>query len=128
MNPESVAMRRTGLVMSAFVTLFLFVDGGARVVGFAPYVEGLTKFGYAAGLAPWIGLSLLIPTILYVVPRTALLGAILITAYLGGATATQVRAGDAWFLFPVALGVMTWGGLWLRYPRLREWVPVIRST
>ena len=56
-------MRRTGLVLSWLVTLFCLVDGGARLAGFAPYVEGLTKFGYDPALAPWIGLSLLVSTI-----------------------------------------------------------------
>ncbi len=88
--------------------------------------RGLTKFGYPAGLAPWIGLTLLICTLLYVVPRTAILGAILVTGYLGGAVATQVRVGDPWFLFPVVMGVMAWGGLWLRDAGLREWIPVRR--
>ena len=67
----SAGMRRTGLVLSCLVSLFLLIDGGARLAGFAPYVEGLTKFGYCPALAPWIGLSLLVSTILYAVPRTA---------------------------------------------------------
>jgi hypothetical protein len=99
---ESAGTRRTGLVLSGLVSLFLLADGGARLAGFAPYVEGLTKFGYAPTLAPWIGLSLLLSTVLYIVPRTSVLGAILVASYLGGATATQVHVGDPWFLFPVA--------------------------
>jgi hypothetical protein len=126
LRPESAGMRRTGLVLSGLVSLFLLVDGGARLAGFAPYVEGLTKFGYSAALAPWIGLSLLVSTVLYVVPRTTVLGAILITGYLGGAAATQVRVGDPWFLFPVALGVMAWAGLWCRSPRIRGLLPLVR--
>jgi hypothetical protein len=120
-------MRWTGRILSGFVSLFLFVDGGARLAGFAPYVEGLTKFGYDARLAPWIAIALLVPTVLYVVPRTAVLGAILVTGYLGGATATQVRVGDPWFLFPVVLGVMAWGGLWLRDASLRELIPISKA-
>jgi hypothetical protein len=126
LRPESAAMRRTGLVLSGLVSLFLLVDGGARLAGFAPYVEGLTKFGYPATLAPWIGLSLLVSTVLYIVPRTTVLGAILVTGCLGGATATQVRVGDPWFLFPVALGVMAWAGLWCRSPRVRALLPLMR--
>jgi hypothetical protein len=118
-------MRRTGLVLSGLVSLFLLLDGGARLAGFAPYVEGLTRFGYPASLAPWIGLSLLVSTVLYAVPRTMVLGAILVTGYLGGATATQVRVGDPWFLFPVVLGVMDWAGLWCRSPRVREVLPLM---
>lgn len=115
-----------GRVLSGLVSLFLFVDGGARLSGVAPYIEAMTRFGYAAELAPWVGLTLLICTALYAVPRTAVLGAILVTGYLGGAAATQVRVGDPWFLFPVALGAMAWAGLWLRYAGLREWVPVMK--
>jgi hypothetical protein len=119
-------MRRTGLVLSSLVILFLLVDGGARLAGFAPYVEGLTKFGYDPTLAPWVGLSLLVSTILYAVPRTAVLGAILVTGYLGGAVATQVRVGDPWFLFPALLGALAWGGVWCRSPRIRELLPLVR--
>ena len=125
LRPESAGMRRTGLVLSGLVSLFLLIDGGARLAGFAPYVEGLTKFGYPVTLAPWIGLSLLLSTVLYTVPRTMVLGAILVTGYLGGATATQVRVGDPWFLFPVALGVMAWAGLWCRNARVRALLPLM---
>jgi DoxX-like family len=113
--------------MSGFVSLFLLFDGGARLAGFAPYVEGLTKFGYSPSLAPLIGITLLICTVLYIIPRTSVLGAILVTGYLGGATATQVRVGDPWWLFPVVFGALAWGGLWLRYPGLREWIPLMKT-
>jgi DoxX-like family len=116
-------MLRTGWVLTAFVGLFLLVDGGARLAGFAPYVEGMTQFGYAASLAPWIGLALLLCTIAMLIPRTAVLGCILVTGYLGGAVATQVRVGDGWFLFPVALGALSWLGLYLRDARVRALVP-----
>jgi hypothetical protein len=114
---------RTGWVLTGFVGLFLLIDGGARLAGFAPYVEGMTKFGYAASLAPWIGLILLLSTILMLIPRTAALGCILVTGYLGGAAATQVRMQDPWFLFPVLLGVMSWLGLYLREVRFRALIP-----
>lgn len=116
-------MYRTGWALTAIVGLFLLVDGGGRLAGFAPYVQGMTTFGYAASLAPWIGLSLLLSTIFMLIPRTAILGCILVTGYLGGATATQVRVQDPWFLFPVALGAISWIGLYLREPRLRELLP-----
>jgi len=121
-------MRRTGLVLSSLVTLFLLIDGGARLAGFAPYVEGLTKFGFDVKLAPWIGASLLVSTILYAVPRTTVLGAILVTGYLGGAVATQVRVGDPWFLFPAVMGVLAWAGLWCRNPRIRDLLPFVSMT
>src|SRR5262249_9149368 len=108
---------------TGFVGLFLLVDGGARVAGVAPYIEGMTKFGYATSLAAPIGLVLLASTIVMLIPRTATLGNILVTGYLGSATATQVRAEDPWFLVPVALGVLSWLGLWLRDMRLRSLIP-----
>jgi DoxX-like family len=119
----SRGMFRTGWAVTGVVGLFLLVDGGARLAGFAPYVEGMTKFGYAASLAPWIGLVLLLSTILMLIPQTAALGSILVTGYLGGATATQVREQDAWLLFPVMLGVMSWLGLYLRDARVRALIP-----
>lgn len=115
-----------GRVISTFAALFLLFDGGARLVRFAPYAEGTVKFGYPEYLASWIGLVLLVSTLLYVIPRTAVLGAILLTGYLGGATASQVRAEDSWFLFPVAFGVLVWGGLYLRDARLHALVPLRR--
>ena len=121
-----IVYRRTGWALSGFVGLFLLVDGGARLAGFAPYVEGTVKFGYAAWLAPWIGLALLVATVLYLIPRTAVLGAILVAGYLGGAASAQVRAEDPWFLFPVVRGVVAWAGIWVREPRLRALIPLRR--
>ena len=95
----SRGMFRTGWVLTGFVGLFLLVDGGARLAGFAPYVDGMTKFGYAVSLAPWIGLVLLLSTIMMLIPQTAALGSILVTGYLGGATATQVRDRTHGFCF-----------------------------
>ena len=120
----SRGMARVGWVLTGLVGLFLLIDGGARVAGFAPYVEGLTTFGYDPSLATAIGLSLLVPTILMLIPRTAVLGCILVTGYLGGATATQVRVLNPWFLFPVMMGAIAWLGLYLREPRLRALVPL----
>lgn len=114
---------RIGWVLTGLVGAFLIVDGGARLAGFAPYVEGMTQFGYPASLAPWIGLVLLLSTIAALIPQTAVLGCILVTGYLGGAAATQVRVQDPWFLFPIVLGVLFWLGLYLRDARLRALVP-----
>jgi hypothetical protein len=86
-------------------------------------VEGLATFGYPTWLAPWIGLALLASTVAMLIPQTAMAGCILVTGYLGGATATQVRVLDAWFLFPMVLGVLSWLGLYLRDPRLRALIP-----
>jgi hypothetical protein len=110
---------RTGRVISAVVALFLLVDGAGKVLETAVHMEGSVQLGYPAHSVRWIGLALLVSSILYLVPRTAILGAILLTGYLGGAVATQVRAEDPWFLFPILFGVLVWGGLYLRDPRVR---------
>jgi DoxX-like protein len=121
-------MFRTGWALTGFVGLFLLVDGGGRLAQFRPYVEGMTQFGYDTSLAPWIGLVLIVSTCAMLVPRTAVLGCILVTGYLGGAVASQVRVQhDGWFLFPVALGAAAWLGLFLRDARLRALIP-IRQT
>jgi hypothetical protein len=117
-------LTRTGWVLTGLVGLFLLVDGGGRVAGFAPYLDGMTQFGYPVSLATPVGLSLLVSTILMLIPRTAVLGSVLVTGYLGGATASQVRLGNSWFLFPIALGVLAWLGLWLRDARLRALLPM----
>jgi hypothetical protein len=117
-------LTRTGWVLTGLVGLFLLVDGGGRVAGFAPYLDGMTQFGYPVSLATPVGLSLLVSTILMLIPRTTVLGSVLVTGYLGGATASQVRLGNPWFLFPIALGVLAWLGLWLRDARLRALLPM----
>ena len=111
-------MLLAGRIITGFVSLFLLADGVLRTVHFAPYVEGLVQFGYPARLATPIGVTLTLCTLLYLVPRTAVLGAILLTGYLGGATASHVRM-EYPFLFSVAFGVLVWAGLYLREPRLR---------
>ena len=116
----------TGRVISGIISLFLLMDGGLRMIGFAPYVEGTVQVGFAVHLAPWIGLALFASTLLYLIPRTSILGAILVTGYLGGAVATQVRLEDPWFLFPVLFGALTWGGLYLRDAQLRALLPLRR--
>ena len=100
----------------------MLFDGAAKIVRFAPYVEGTVKAGFADNLVMPLGLVALIPTILYAIPQTSVLGAILLAAYFGGATATHVRLGQP-FWFPVVFGILTWLALYLREPRLRVLVP-----
>jgi hypothetical protein len=114
----------TGRAISGFVSVFLLFDGVARLARFAPYVEGTVKFGYPEHLASPIGLVLVAATLLYVIPRTAVLGAIVLTGYLGGATASHVRVEDPFFLFAATFGVLVWVGLYLREPRLRALIPL----
>ena len=122
-RPSTIArIGRTAVrVLAAPVSLFLLVDGGARLAGFAPYVQGTIDAGYAAQKAPAIGFALLAPMILYLIPRTAVLGAVLVTGYLGGAVATNLRVthGSPWFAFPIVLATILWLDLWLRDSRVR---------
>ncbi|MQA90716.1 MAG: DoxX family protein [Gemmatimonas sp.] len=117
-----------GRLLSALVAAFLLFDGLARTVRFAPYVEGTVEFGYPVEFASWIGLTLVVATVLYSIPRTSVLGAILLTGYLGGATASHVQRADPWFLFAVGFGVLAWGGLYLRDERVRALLPLRRTT
>ena len=111
--------RWAGRVTSALVVAFLLFDAGIKAMMLEPAVEGSVRLGYPEGTVFGIGLALLASTALYAVPRTAFLGAILLTGYLGGAVATQVRVEDPWFLFPAFIGVLVWGGLFLRDGRVR---------
>jgi hypothetical protein len=115
-----------GRILTALVGLFLLADAGGRLAHAEPYIQGLLDAGYPLHTSDPIGLALLVSCVLYLVPRTAVLGAILLTGYLGGATATQVRLDDPWFLFPVAFGVLVWLGLFLRDRALRSLLPVHR--
>ena len=105
-----------GRILSALPALFLLIDGIMKLVKPAIVVETTVKLGYPESVISGIGIVLLACTILYLIPRTAVLGAILLTGYLGGAVATHVRVGEEVFpvIFPVILGALLWGGLYLR--------------
>ncbi len=118
-----------GRIMSALVILFLTFDVVLKFVkpAPAPVVEAFARLGWSLSLGPVLGIILLVSTALYVIPNTSVLGAILLTGYLGGAVATHFRVGDPLFshvLFPTYLGVLLWGGLYLREPRLRALIPL----
>lgn len=113
-----------GRIISTLVALFMLFDGGIKVVKLAPAVEGTVRLGYPAGLVLPIGIVGLACAVLYAIPRTSILGAILLTGYLGGATATQVRLEDPWFFVPVGIGVLAWAGLFLRDKRVRTLLPL----
>ena len=119
----------TGRILSGLVVLFLLVDAGFKLIRPlpAPAVEAFGKLGYPVEFAAGIGILLLSCVALYLIPRTSILGAILLTGYLGGAVASHVRVGDPWFshaLFPVYIGLLVWGGLYLRDQRLRALIPL----
>lgn len=119
-----------GHILSGLVILFLLFDAGLKLAAPETAIEySPPGLGWPLDVPTMtmLGLLLLIPTLLYIWPRTAILGAILITGYLGGAIATHVRIGSPLLshsLFGVYLGVMLWGGLWFRDPRVRALIPL----
>jgi hypothetical protein len=123
--------RWTGRVLSALVALFLLFDGAIKLIPLAIVTETLDQMGYGSSeaLARALGLITIVCTALYLLPRTAILGAILLTGYLGGAMASHVRIGSPLFshvLFGLYLGLMLWSGLWLRDRNLRMLLPLVR--
>ena len=125
-GPVSGAARWAGRIMSGIPALFLLLDGAMKLVKPAPVVEGTIALGYPEAAITPLGVVLLASVALYLFPRTALLGAILLTAYLGGAVSAHVRVGHPLLshtLFPTYLGALLWGGLWLRDRRLRVLLP-----
>jgi hypothetical protein len=125
-SPPSTAGLWVGRVLSALVILFLLLDGTMKVIG-RPEVEAtMAQLGYPPGLGVGLGLLILGIALLYAVPATSVLGAVLLTGLLGGTMATHLRAGSPLFshlLFGFYLGVIAWGGLWLRDGRLRAVFP-----
>ncbi|HLT81770.1 MAG TPA: DoxX family protein [Cyclobacteriaceae bacterium] len=116
-----------GYVLSGLAILFLLFDSIIKVLKLDVAVEGTVELGYPASAVVGIGLTALICTILYTIPRTAVLGAVLLSGYLGGAIATHVRLGNPLFshvLFPVYIALMIWGGLYLRDRALRLLLPL----
>ena len=112
----------TSRVMRAIVVLFLLMDAGIHIATPAPVVEAMTQLGYPLNVTVTIGVIELILTALYVIPRTSIFGALLLTGYLGGAVAAHMRVGNPVFesyIFPLMMGVLLWGGLVLIDSRLR---------
>ena len=119
---ESKVLLWVGRVLSTLPVLGLVMSGVMKLLNTPQVVEGMKKFGYPMNVAFGLGLVELGCTVLYVIPQTAVLGAILLTGYLGGAVATHVRIGEG-FIPPVVVGVLLWGGLVLRDSRLRSVLP-----
>lgn len=124
----SPALVWIGRILSLLVALMLIMSGVMKLTKSPQLVEGFAKFGYPESLATPIGIVELISTALYLIPQTAVLGAILLTGYLGGATATHVRVDDPWseWIVPVVIGVVLWCGLYLRDARIRGLAPIRR--
>jgi len=129
--PVSKPARWTGRVLSGLVIVFLLFDGAIKLVPWPIVTETMDKMGYGSSgaMARSLGIITIVCTVLYSVPPTSILGAILLTGYLGGAMASHVRIDSPLFthtLFGFYLGVMVWGGLWLRDPELRRLIPFRR--
>ena len=126
--PVSKSALWSGRVLSGLVIVFLLFDGAIKLVPWPVVTETMDKIGYGSSesLARTLGAITIACTVLYAVPPTSILGAILLTGYLGGAMASHVRIGSPLFshiLFGFYLGLMLWGGLWLRDRRLRTLIP-----
>jgi hypothetical protein len=121
--------RWIGRAMTAVPLVILGADGILKLIKTAPMANGLARLGYPDDLVRGIGGVLLLSLTVYIIPRTAMLGAILLTAYLGGAVATEYRARTPPFhlLVAVGLGLMLWGGLYLRDDRVRALLPFRRD-
>jgi hypothetical protein len=113
-----------GRVLTGLIAAFLLFDAVGKLIPLDVVVEGTQKVGYAVEVVRPLGVVLAASTLLHLIPRTQLLGALLLTAYLGGATATHVRIGTP-FWMPVLMGALLWGAYYLRSPGLRSFV---RST
>lgn len=115
-----------GRIISGLLVLFLIFDGVGKAIKLPQVVEATVRLGFPESTIVGIGTVLLVSTALYMIPQTSVLGAILLTGYLGGATATNVRIGSPLFntCFPVIFGVLVWIGLYLRDSRLRTIIPL----
>jgi hypothetical protein len=121
--PISNKLIWTGRIISALTVLMLLFSGVLKLFFQAQVAGEFTRLGYPESVILGIGIAEIACAIIYAIPRTAVLGAILVTGYLGGATATHVRVGDP-FIMPILIGVLVWVGLFLREGRLRPLLPL----
>ena len=124
--PTSKKMLWAGRVISAIPVLLMVLSAVMKLIKAAPVVQGFPKYGYPESQIVMIGVLELLSCIVYLIPNTAVLGAVLMTGYLGGATATNVRVGDPSYIMTVLLGVFVWGGLFFRDARVRALIPFRR--
>ena len=121
-EPRSNTQTRIGIGLSAIAVLFLIFDAIGKLLKVAPVVAGTAELGYPEGVIRALGVILSLCVVTYLVPRLAIVGAVLLTGYLGGAIATHVRVGSPLLthvLFPIYVAAFVWGGLFVRDPRLR---------
>jgi hypothetical protein len=123
-TPPSKAALWTGRVMSALPVLLVLFGSVVKLMRIPSVVEAFTRTGLPERLILPVGIIELFCCVFYVIPQTAVLGAILMTGLLGGATITTLRIGDPTYPMPVILGMLAWGGLFMRDPRLRALIPL----
>ena len=126
-NPQKPWLLWTGRILSAIPVLMMGVGAAFAFTRSPQVVEGMAKFGYQESALLLIGVLELGSVLVYLIPRTAVLGAILMTGYLGGAVATHVRIGDPGWPVALIFGIFVWGGLYLRDERIRALLPLRRA-
>lgn len=114
-----------GRVLTGLVALPFILSAAMKFSGGTEVVQGMEAMGLPAGILLPLGILELACVVIYLLPKTAVLGAILLTGYLGGAILTHLRVGDVFFVQPI-LGIVIWGSLWLREPRLRALLPLLQ--
>jgi hypothetical protein len=124
-GPVSKRRLWTGRIISAVVVLFLLFDSITKVMKVRAVIEASAQLGYPVNAIVTIGIILLVCTVFYIIPQTAVLGAILLTGYLGGAVAANLRIGSSMFntLFPIVFAALAWTGIFLRESRLSALIP-----
>jgi hypothetical protein len=128
-QPTSKRAVWAGRIISVLPALFMLFDGVIHTMKIPAVVEGFAKLGYPISVATTLGIIEIVCTVLYLIPRTSVLGAVLLTGYLGGAIASNVRIQAPLFgyvLFPIYVALFLWGGLWVRDGRVRGVLPVVR--
>ncbi len=123
--PQDTKLIWAGRILTALPVFALLGSGAMKLSQSPQVIENFAKFGYQPEKLAPIGIVEILCTILYLIPQTSVLGAILLTGYLGGATSTHVRISDA-FIAPILVGAMVWGGLFFRDPRIRALIPLRR--
>lgn len=121
-NQGSGKMIWSGRILTILAALFMLLDGVMKIVKPPQVLEANARLAFPLSALSGIGIALIVCTLIYLIPRTSILGAVLLTGYLGGAVAINVRAGSGWFetIFPVLFAALVWAGLWLRDRRLRN--------
>ncbi len=125
-RPVSKGRLWAGRIISGLVVLFLLFDGITKLMKVAPVLEASAHLGYPVSTIVGIGITALVCTVVYAIPQTSVLGAILLTGYLGGAVASNVRIANPMFntLFPIVFAALVWAGIFLREDRLRALIPL----